>query len=322
MADSPRASALSRQPSTCVEAWSLAIESVVARDRNVVVLVNDSVGSAGLGEFSKRFPDRLVDVGIAEQNLVSVAAGLSRAGKVAFVSSAASFLTGRALEQIKIDVVYANADVKLIGQSPGVSYGLLGPTHHAIEDISWISALPGVPVIAPSSPAETMAAVMWAASWPGPVYLRIPRQLYGTPSALPMTFSYGQATELRAGGDVALVATGATTGLAVAAAERMAEGGVEAQVIAMSTVKPLDTVRLLHAATSTAGIVTVEDGMVTGLGASVAAFLSERRPTPVRRIGFRDRFASIGEAETALDRAGVTIDAIEDAARSLCGAYQ
>ena len=306
------------QPMTCIDAWGLALASAAAREQSVVVLVNDSISSAGLGTFAKRFPDRVIDVGIAEQNLVSVAAGLAMAGKTVFVSSAASFLTGRALEQIKIDVAYARTNVKLIGQSPGVSYGPLGPTHHAIEDITWMSALPGVPVVAPSNPAETMAAVSWAASWPQCVYIRIPRKLYGNPPALPTTFEFGRATVVRAGCDVTLLTTGAAAGLAVAAADILALERIEAQVICMSTVKPLDTDQLLDAATKTAGIVTVEDGIVNGLGGSVAAFLAEQRPTPIRRIGFRDQFATLGVDDAILERAGIGVNEIASAARSLC----
>lgn len=320
MAEHPALSSaegLTRQPLSCVEAWSIALEAAAIRDQNVMVVVNDSISSAGLGAFLRRFPERVIDVGIAEQNLVSVAAGLSAAGKTVFVSSAASFLTGRALEQIKIDVAYAGANVKLIGQSPGVSYGPLGPTHHAIEDITWMSALPGVPVIAPSNPAETMSAVTWAASWPGCVYLRVPRKLYGDPATSPTAFNFGRATVLRAGRDVTLLATGATTGLAVTAAERLAIEGMDAQVLCMSTVKPLDTDQLLDAACRTAGVVTVEDGLVTGLGASVAAFLSERHPAPIRRIGFHDQFATIGSDDTILRRAGIGVSQIVAAARSL-----
>jgi transketolase len=306
-----------RESSSCLEAWSLALESVAARDGRVVVLVNDSIGSAGLGRFVRRFPDRVVDVGIAEQNLVSVAAGLALSGRKVFVSSASSFLTARALEQIKIDVAYAQADVKLIGQSPGVGYGPLGPTHHAIEDITWMSALPGLPVIAPSNPAETAAAVTWAASQPGCAYLRIPRKLYGTAVRSPDSFTFGRATTVRAGRDVTFVSAGATVGLALAAAEDLAAEGVDARVIAMSTVKPLDTEQLLDAAATTAGIVTVEDGLVTGRGGAVAAFLSERCPSPVRRIGFCDAFAGVGDDQALLEQAGIGATGIAAAARSI-----
>ncbi|MGW4368022.1 transketolase family protein [Nocardia takedensis] len=303
---------------SCVEAWSAALESAADQNPNIVVLVNDSVASSGLVRFSRRFPDRIINVGIAEQNLVSVAAGLAAAGKIAFVSSAASFLTGRALEQIKVDVAYARANVKLVGQSPGVSYGRLGPTHHAIEDISWISALPGIPVIAPVNPLETMSAVKWAAESPGAVYLRIPRTLYGDTPDEPAVFDFGRATTLQYGRDVTLVATGATAGLAVRAAQRLACDGLDCLVLCMSTVKPLDTETLLDAVGRTAGVITIEDGLVTGLGAAVAAEVVERKPTLVRRIGFRDCFGTVGSDEAILKDAGVDVDQIVIAARELC----
>ncbi|MFE6184694.1 transketolase family protein [Streptomyces sp. NPDC056465] len=308
---------VAEQPSNCRDAWSLALEAAAARDDRVVVLVNDSIGSAGLEGFSRRFPERVIDVGIAEQNMVSVAAGLATTGRTVFVSSAASFLTGRALEQIKVDVAYTRANVKLIGQSPGVGYGPLGSTHHAIEDISWMSALPAVPVVAPSNPAETASAVAWAAGWAGCVYIRVPRRLYGTPSTSPETFTFGRATVAREGPDITLVATGAITGLVTEAAELLATEGIDARVLLMSTIKPLDPGPLLDATLGGAGIVTVEDGLVTGLGASVAAFLSEHLPTPMRRIGFHDAFAGTGDDHTLLERAGISVAGIAAAARSL-----
>lgn len=307
---------LARRSTTCVEAWSEALLVVAAKRRDVVVVVNDSVGSSGLAKFAQRFPDQFVNVGIAEQNLVSVAAGLSTAGKTVFVSSAAAFLTGRALEQIKIDIAYAGANVKLIGQSPGVSYGELGSTHHAIEDITWMAALPRMSVIAPSNPAEMASAVMWAADWPGCAYLRVPRRTYGTTPDSPSDFAFGRATVLREGREVTLLATGATTGLAVDAGEALANLGVDARVLSVSTIKPLDSAAVLDAATTTGGLITIEDGLVSGFGSQVAALTAERHPVAMRRIGLLD-FAPIGSDEFILQHAGITAQGIQSAAMAL-----
>lgn len=305
------------RPSTCLDGWSRALEQLAREDPSVLVVVNDSVSSSGLRGFADRHPERVINVGIAEQNLVSVAAGLAHAGKTVFASSAAAFLTGRALEQIKIDVAYARANVTLIGQSPGVGYGPLGITHHAIEDLAWMAALPGMPVIAPTTPEETRASVLWAGRRPGCAYIRVPRALYGDRLTEPSTFTFGAATVLRPGDDVTIVACGATAGLAVAAGDGLARRGVRARVLAMSTVKPLDETALLQALRDTAGIVTVEDGLVAGLGAAVAAFAAEHRPRPMRRIGFRDEFACLGTDEFALSRGGITVDDIVTAAANV-----
>src|SRR5918994_2530488 len=159
----------------CRKAFAEALIEMARQDERVVAVCNDSVGSSNLGGFQKEFPNRLINVGIAEQDLVGVGAGLANGGLIPFVSAAAPFLTGRALEQIKADVAYSNTHVVLCGQSPGMAYGELGPTHHSIEDLSWTRAIDNLPVLVPADPPQTRAAVRWAAANPGPLYLRVPR---------------------------------------------------------------------------------------------------------------------------------------------------
>ena len=159
----------------CRDAFAATLDQVAERDDRIVIVVNDSIGSSKLGGFRKRWPERTINVGIAEQNMVGVGSGLANGGKIPFVSAASCFLTARALEQIKADVAYTNANVKLVGQSPGVGYGELGPTHHSIEDMAWLRLLPNLAVIAPSDPWETAQAVEAAAAHEGPVFLRITR---------------------------------------------------------------------------------------------------------------------------------------------------
>lgn len=301
----------------CRDSWVATISEVAHADERVVVVVNDSVGSSKLGPFQKEFPTRTINVGIAEQTMVGVAAGLANAGRIPFVSAAGCFLTARAMEQIKADVVYSGYNVKLIAQSPGVAYGDLGPTHHSIEDFAWMRTLPGLTVLAPADPEETAQAVRWAAQHDGPVYLRISRMK--VPAVYPQGYEFvpGRAVTLREGDDVALIATGTTVVRALDAAELLAAGGIEARVLAMPTIKPLDEAAVLAAARETRGIVTIEEAMVTGLGGAVAEVVVEQHPAPVRRLGFRDEFAVTGSAEWLLDRHGMSAEGIAATARSL-----
>ena len=207
----------------CRDAFAATLDQVAERDKRIVIVVNDSIGSSKLGGFRKRWPERTINVGIAEQNMVGVGSGLANGGKIPFVSAASCFLTARALEQIKADVAYTNANVKLVGQSPGVGYGELGPTHHSIEDMAWLRLLPNLAIVAPSDPWETAQAVEAAAAHEGPVFLRISR--FGVPK-LPRPdnarFEIGKAETLREGGDVAIIACGVMVTRALEAADRLA----------------------------------------------------------------------------------------------------
>ena len=178
----------------CRDAFVAVLERLGADNSRIVAVCNDSVGSSKLGGFKAKWPERLVNVGIAEQNMVGVGAGLANGGLLPFVCGAACFLTGRSLEQIKADIAYSNANVKLVGISSGMAYGELGPTHHSIEDFAWTRVLPNLPVVAPCDSIETAAAVEWAAGHDGPVFLRLSR--VGVPDLLPAghTFELGKAT--------------------------------------------------------------------------------------------------------------------------------
>ena len=182
--------------------------ALATENPKIVVVCNDSVGSSNLGEFRDLFPDRLIDVGIAEQNMVGVAAGLANAGFTPFVCAAAPFLTGRALEQIKADVVYTRTNVKLCGMSPGVSYGELGPTHHSIEDIAWMRALDSLPIVLPADEAQTKEAVTWAANSVGPVFMRIGRfKVPSVSQGQSPAFVPNKAMRIIDGNDITIIAT-------------------------------------------------------------------------------------------------------------------
>ena len=303
----------------CRAAFAETLIALAEADPRIVAVCNDSVGSSNLNGFQKRFPDRLINVGIAEQCMVGVAAGLANGGFIPFVSAAGPFLTGRALEQIKADVAYNDYPVVLCGQSPGMSYGELGPTHHSVEDFSWLRALTDLVVLAPADPAQTRAAVRWAAGAGRPCYMRIGR--FKVPAVTPegAPFEVGRAAVLRRGGDVTLIATGVMVSRALDAADRLAAEGVEARVLNMATIAPLDEAAVLAAAAETGRIVTAEEAVATGgLGAAVAAVVVRHKPVPMRILGVPG-FAPTGNAGFLLDHFGLNAEGIARAARELVG---
>ena len=299
----------------CRDAFAATLAGVAEADPRVVVVVNDSVGSSKLVGFGKRWPDRIINVGIAEQTMVGVGSGLANGGKIPFVSAASCFLTGRALEQIKADVAYSNMNVKLVGQSPGVAYGELGPTHHSIEDFAWLRTLPNLAIVAPADPWETAEAVKAAAAHQGPVFLRISR--FGVPN-LPRPadakFAIGKAEVLREGGDVAVIACGVMVTRALEAAETLAAEGVSARVINMASIAPLDETAL-RAAADLGAIVTVEEHSVRGgLGGAIAEFVVGYKPCPVKILGFPG-FAPTGSVKFLFETFGLTAAGIVAAAQ-------
>jgi transketolase len=303
----------------CRDAYVAAIEALAANDDRIVAVVNDSVGSSKLGKFRDRFPNRLVNVGIAEQNMVSVGAGLANGGKIPFVSGAACFLTARAMEQIKVDCGYSQANVKLCGISSGVAYGELGATHHSIEDVAWLRAIDKLTVIVPSDPWETGEAIKAAAAHDGPVFVRISRMPVPQLERANLRFEIGKAETLRDGDDLTIIANGTLVYRALAAAEALAGEGIAARVVNMSTVSPIDT-DALAAAAATGAIVTAEEGLAHGgLGGAVAEYCAAHAPTRIRSLGFAG-FQPTGSAEWLMERAGLTADGIAAAARELIAA--
>lgn len=298
----------------CREAWAAAIEALAAQDPRIVAVVNDSVGSSKLGGFQKKFPERLVNVGIAEQTMVAVGAGLANGGKVPFVSAASPFLTGRALEQVKADVAYSNVNVKLVGQSSGVAYGELGPTHHSIEDLAWLRPLTNLTVIVPADPWETAEAVRWAAAHEGPVFIRVSRMPVPELDVPNRRFQPGKAELVRDGADLSIIACGTTVHLAAEAADRLAREGLRARVLNMATVSPLDRDAVLAAA-QTGAIVTVEEANIQGgLGGAVAELTAQARPVPIEMVGFPG-FLPTGSVEWLFQEYGLSPEGIVAAAR-------
>jgi transketolase len=302
----------------CRDAFSATMMDLAATDPGLVVVVNDSVGSSKLTGFAAAFPDRLVNVGIAEQNLVGVAAGLENGGKTPFVSAAGSFLSARAIEQIKVDLAYSKRHVVLCAQSPGVGYGALGATHHSIEDVPWMRAIPGMTVLVPADPLETEQALRWAHQHDGPVYIRISRMRVPSVHDGTRRLKPGAAALLREGDDVTIIANGTAVHRALAAADVLSAWGLSARVLSMASVKPLDEDAVLDAAAETQGILTVEEGLIAGaLAGAVAETTARRRPARVHGLGLPDAFAPTGSAEWLLDHFGMSAEGIAAAAREL-----
>ncbi|MCU0827442.1 MAG: transketolase family protein [Tabrizicola sp.] len=298
----------------CRNAWVKTLEDLAEADPRIVAVVNDSVGSSKLGSFQKKFPDRLINVGIAEQVMVGVGAGLANGGRIPFVSAASCFITGRALEQVKADIAYAGFNVKLVGQSSGIAYGELGATHHSIEDFAWLRPLTNLTVIVPADAWETAEAVKWAAAHEGPVYLRLSRMPVPDLEIPNRSFRPGRAEVVCPGDDLTIIACGTTVHLAAAAADNLKAEGVAARVLNFSTLNPLDE-DALHAAAETGAIVTVEEASVRGgLGGAVAEFTAANRPVPVERLGFPG-FLPTGSTEWLFQEYGLSPEGIAAAAQ-------
>lgn len=312
--------AVAAQTFDCRVAFADELCALARGDERVVAVCNDSVGSSNLVGFAEEFPDRLINVGIAEQDMVGVAAGLAGGGLVPFVCGAAPFLTGRALEQIKADLAYSNAHVVLCGMSPGLAYGALGPTHHSIEDLAWLRAIAGMTIVVPADPIQTRGAVRWALHHSGPAFLRVGR--FKVPEVTPdgEVFQVGRASTLVEGDDVTIIATGTLVSSAVDAAAQLLACGLRARVLNMATIKPLDEAAVLAAATQTRGIVTAEEATVYGgLGGAVAEFVVQHAPVRMRLLGVPGVFAPTGDTQFLLEHFGLTTAGIAAAVLELVG---
>ena len=285
----------------------------------LVVLDADLAGATMTKGFAQACPDRFFDMGIAEANMIGVAAGLAACGKKPFANSFAMFTAGRAYEQVRNSVAYPGLNVKCVGSHGGISVGEDGATHQCIEDLALMSAIPGMLVLNPCDAHEMRQAVQALIEYKGPAYLRLGRMAVETvtDSVPGYKFELGRAAALREGSDLTICATGLMVQRALAAAELLADEGVSARVLDFHTIKPLDGEALLAAARETGCIVTTEEhSIVGGLGAAVASFLAERCPVPVLRHGVRDVFGRSGKAEQVLEAYGLTPAGIVETARA------
>lgn len=302
----------------CRDAYARTLEEMAEQDSRVCAVINDSLSSAKLKNFKARFPERFVNVGIAEQNMVGVGNGLANSGMVPYLCGASCFLTARAMEQVKVDLAYSKSNVRICGMSSGMAYGQLGPTHHSIEDVAWTRILPNLAVIVPADNVETAAAMRYSLVHEGPMFLRISR--IPVPQVHPddYQFRFGKAVTLREGSDVTIITNGVLVHHALNAARRLEETKISARVLNMSTVKPLDREAVLAAARATGHIVTAEEGLASGgLGGAVAELLATELPTPMRILGLPDVFAPTGSAEFLLEHFGLTAQGMYDAALNL-----
>ena len=288
------------------ESYGNSLKELAEEFPNLVVLDADLAAATKTGIFRKAYPDRHIDCGIAEENMMGVAAGLSLVGKIPFVSSFAMFAAGRAFEQVRNSVGYPHLNVKIGATHGGISVGEDGATHQCCEDIALMRTIPGMTVIVPSDDIEAKAAVKAAAAMEGPVYMRFGRLAVPVINDEDYKFEIGKGKVLREGTDVAIIANGLCVAESLDAAEKLAAEGINAQVINMATVKPLDTELVLEAAKATGKVVTVEEhSVIGGLGGAVAEVLSEKAPTQMLRIGINDVFGESGPAVKLLEKYGI-----------------
>jgi transketolase len=288
-------------------------------DRNILIVTSDSRGSAKLTTFGELLPDQVVEVGIAEQNVIGIAAGLAAAGKKVFAVSPACFITARSLEQIKNDVAYSDRPVKVVGISAGVSYGTLGTTHHSLHDYAALRAIHNIDIVTPADNFETVEAVKASLTHPRPLYLRFGKRALPDLHSPDAHFEIGKALVIREGGDVTIIATGETVLPAVQAAEALEREGISGGVISMHTLKPFDTDALLRAARHTRALITVEEHSVSGgLGERCASLLMEHGlHLPFKMVGFPDEHTVSGSQSEIFAHYGISSDGLAQTARHL-----
>jgi transketolase len=298
-------------------------QALATADRHIVAVTSDSRGSGKLAPFGKALPKQIVEVGIAEQNLVGITAGLAACGKKAFGVSPSCFLTARSLEQIKNDICYSNVPGVLVGISSGVSYGALGSTHHSLHDLAVLRAINNLTIIVPADNFESREAVRFAAKATRPVFLRFGKAAMFDVHAAGAKFEAGKAITLRDGKDVAFLATGETVVHALLAAAHLAESGISARVVSFHTVKPLDTAAVLAAGRDCRAVVTVEEHMVHGgLGEAVASTLLTAGLHPAFRItGFPDEDTVTGAQADIFRHYGLSMEGLSTTARKLLAAH-
>jgi transketolase len=289
------------------------------KDKNIVALCADLTESTKMDEFAKSYPERFVEVGIAEQNLVTAGAGMALAGKTPFVSSYAAFSPGRNWEQIRTTICLNETNVKIVGSHAGVSVGPDGATHQMLEDIALMRVLPHMTVVAPCDSVEAEKATKALAAMTGPAYIRLAREKSPVITTDKTPFSLGKAQVLRFGDDLTIVACGAMVYQALVAAETLsAKHGIETEVINAAVIKPLDTITIVASAKKTGAVLTVEEAQIAaGLGGAVAETLADHHPVPMSRVGMLDRFGESGAPDELLKHFGLTAPHLVTKAREL-----
>ena len=296
--------------------YGKALAKLAETNKDVVVLDADLAGSTKTSEFRKVAPERFVEVGIAEQNLIGISAGLAASGKTVFASTFAVFATGRCWEQIRLALAYPKLNVKVVSTHCGISVGADGASHQALEDISIMRSLPNMVVVSPADAYEAYAATLALAEYDGPCYMRLGRADLPVIYTEDVEFTIGKAKKIRSGTDVTLIGTGQMVNSCIEAADILEKEGISADVINMSTIKPLDTEAIYDSITKTGCVVTAEEhSVIGGLGSAVSEFLSENCPVPLTRIGTRDTFGESGDPYELFKKYGLTAEDIAEAAK-------
>ena len=302
------------------DSYGNALKELGAEHDNLVVLDADLAGATKTAIFQKAFPERHFDCGIAEANMICMATGMSTMGLVPFASSFAMFAAGRAYEQVRNSIGYPHLNVKIGATHGGISVGEDGASHQCCEDFALMRSIPGMTVICPADDVEAKAAVKAAYETYGPVYLRFGRLAVPVFHAEDYKFQIGKGEVLRDGTDVAIIANGLLTYEAIKAGEELAEAGINAMVINMATIKPLDEELVLEAARKCGKVITCEEhSVIGGLGEAVCSLLAEKQPTLVRRIGVNDEYGHSGPAVDLLKQFGLSAEHIVEVAKELCG---
>ena len=305
------------------DAYGDALAALGKKRDDVVVLDADLSGSTKTVKFAKVFPERFFNVGIAEQDLIGTAAGLALGGKLPFASTFAVFATGRAWEQVRQSVCYPNLNVKIVASHAGITVGEDGGSHQSVEDIAVMRVLPNMTVIVPADGPETLQAIEAVAEYKGPCYVRVGRNKVPTISPENYTFKIGKALVLHEGKEAAIIATGLMVAEALKARDLLKAEGIDAGVINMSTIKPLDVDAIAAAAKRCGAIVTAEEhSIIGGLGGAVAEALAETTPVPMVRIGVKDTFGTSGDQEGLMKHYGMSAQDIATAVKEVMGKKQ
>jgi len=288
------------------------------KNPNVVVLTGDLAESTRVHTFGQKFPERFIECGIAEQNMMGIAAGLALSGKIPFVSSYAVFVPGRCWDQLRVSVCYTKANVKIAGAHAGISVGPDGPTHQGLEDIASVRCLPNIVVEVPCDSIETKKVTLAAAEHVGPFYFRFAREKTPVITTEGTPFKIGKAEIFKEGSDVTIVACGPLVYQSLVAARELEKENISAKVINNHTIKPIDKLTLASAAKETGAIVTVEEHQITGgLGGAVAEVLAENFQVPIERVGMPDCFGESGQPNELLEKYGMNVKAIKEAVRTV-----
>ncbi len=307
-----------------LDVFADTVLELARQDRDVLVVTSDSRGSGKLTHYGETLPDQIIELGIAEQNVIGISAGLASAGKKVFATSPACFITARAFEQIKNDVAYSDQPVRIVGISAGVSYGALGATHHSLHDYAALRAVHNITIIAPADNFEAREAIKAIHHIDHPVYIRFGKAAIPHVHGADSTFTIGKAAMVREGHDLTFIACGETVPVALAAAELLAAQGIECRVLSMHTIKPLDEQAISQAARETGAIITVEEHSIHGgLGEACAAVLMQQGPVvPFKIVGFPDETMVTGSQKEIFNHYGISPDGLAQRARQLLGDQQ